>query len=166
LFPVYTANIAHQVRQRTDASNATTNNTPTKGRSHIRRTQVPEINRNYRLLTTAALTGAMLLVAACASTPRASLNEAKLAIEAAESADASHYATAELDEARQKLIAADAAVLKKEMLLADRYAQQSTVTAELATARTEAAKVQAVNAELERGVKALIEEIERTGDQQ
>ena len=63
---------------------------------------MPEINRNYRLLTTAALTGAMLLVAACASTPRASLNEAKLAIEAAESADASHYATAELDEARQK----------------------------------------------------------------
>lgn len=128
-----------------------------------------EINRDHRLLIAAALAGALLLVSACTSAPTAppaSLNEAKLAIEAAEMADASHYATAELDEARQKLMSADAAFLAEDLVLADRYAEQSTLTAELATARTEAAKAQAVNAELNRGAKALIEEMQRTGDQQ
>ena len=125
-----------------------------------------EINRNYRFPATAALAGAMLLVAACASVPTESLNEAKLAIEAAERADAGEYANAELDEARQTLMAAERAVVEKNMVLASHYAEQSTVTAELAIARTEAVKAQAVNAELERGVEALIEEIQRTGNLQ
>jgi hypothetical protein len=110
----------------------------------------------------------MLLATACASAPPtapASLNEAKLAIAAAEKVDASHYAVAELDEARQKLIAADKAVTADDMVLANRYAEQSTLTAELATARTEAAKAQAVNAEMNRSADALIEEMQRTGDQ-
>jgi hypothetical protein len=51
------------------------------------------------------------------------------------------------------------------MVLANRYAEQSTLTAELATARTEAAKAQAVNAEMNRSADALIEEMQRTGDQ-
>lgn len=127
-----------------------------------------KIHRNYRLLTAAALAGAMLLVAACASAPTAppaSLNEASLAIEAAERVDASHYANAELDEARQKLMSAEKAVMAENMLLANRYAEQSTLTAELATARTEAAKAAAVNEELRRGAIALLEEMQRTGDQ-
>jgi hypothetical protein len=121
------------------------------------------------MLTAAAFAGAMLLFAACASTPPAppaSLNEAKLAIEVAERIDASHYANAELDEARQKLVLANKAVTAKNVLLASRYAEQSTVSAELATARTEAAKAEAVNDEMKRGVQALIEEMQRTGDQQ
>ena len=128
-----------------------------------------EINRNYRLFTVAALAGAMLLVAACASAPTAppaSLNEANLAIEAAEKADASHFANAELDEARQKLMAAEKAVVAENLVLANRYAEQSTLTAELATARTEAAKAAAVNEEMRRSAKALTEEMQRTGDQQ
>jgi hypothetical protein len=52
------------------------------------------------------------------------------------------------------------------MVLADRFAKQSIVMAELATAKTEAAKAQAVNEELKRGSKALIEEMQRIGDQQ
>jgi predicted Zn-dependent peptidase len=117
----------------------------------------------------AALASAMLLFVACASAPpapTASINEAKLAIEVAEKVDAGHFANAELDEARQMLIAADKAVKAENMVLANRYAQQSIVTAQLATAKTEAAKAQAVNAELNRGAKALIEEMQRTGDQQ
>jgi hypothetical protein len=51
------------------------------------------------------------------------------------------------------------------MVMADRYAKQSTVMAELATAKTEAAKALAVNEEMNRGAKALIEEMQRSGDQ-
>jgi Domain of unknown function (DUF4398) len=128
-----------------------------------------ETYRNIRQPAVAALAGAMLLFAACASAPpapTAALNEAKLAIEVAEKTDASHYANAELDEARQKLLLANQAVTAKNMVVATRYAQESTLTAELATARTEAAKAEAVNDELNRGAKALIEEMQRTGDHQ
>ena len=125
--------------------------------------------QNCRIVAAPALAVVMLLVAACASAPKAppvSLNEAKLAIEAAERIDASHFANAELDEARQKLMLADEAVKAENIIMANRYAEQSTLTAELASARTEAAKAQAVNEELNRGAKALIEEMQRTGDQQ
>lgn len=128
-----------------------------------------ETYRNRRLLTAGAFAGAMLLFAACASAPTAppaSLNEAKLAIEVAEKVDASQYANAELDEARQKLIAADKAFKEKNIVMANRYGQQAKVTAELATARTESAKAKAVNEELNRSTIALLEEMQRTGDQQ
>lgn len=118
-----------------------------------------------RLVGSTAVAAAMLFIVACASAPTASLNEAKLAIEAAERVDASHHAGAELDEARQKLQAADKATTAENMVLADRYARQSTVMAELASARTEAAKALAVNAELNRSAEALIEEMQRTGEQ-
>ena len=127
-----------------------------------------KFDRNFRLSTAAALAGAMLLFAACASTPTAptaSMNEAKLAIQAAERVDAGRYANAELDEARQKLLSADKALLADNMVLANRYAEQSTLTAQLATARTEAARALEVNAEMNRGAEALTEEMQRTGDQ-
>jgi hypothetical protein len=111
----------------------------------------------------------MLLIAACGSAPTApptSLNEAKLAIEVAERVDASHYANAELDEARQKLMSADKAFAAENIVMANRYAEQSTLTAELATARTEAAKAAEVNEEMKRSAEALIEEMQRSGDQQ
>jgi hypothetical protein len=128
-----------------------------------------EINRKYRLPAAAAVAATLLLVTACASTPTAppsSFNVAKLAIEKAQSVDANHYANSELDEARQKLKAADQAFLAENMVLANRYAQESIVTAELASARTEEAKAQAVNAELNQAAAALLEEMQRTGDQQ
>jgi hypothetical protein len=130
---------------------------------------VSETNRNFRQITAAALAGSILLVAACVSAPTAppaSLNEATLAIEAAERADASHFANAELDEARQKLMSAEKAVMAEDMVLANRYAQESTLTAELASARTEAVKAAEVNEEMKRSAKALTEEMQRTGDQQ
>jgi hypothetical protein len=111
----------------------------------------------------------MLLVAGCATAPMAptaSLNEAKTAIQAAERVDASHYAGAELDEARQKLILADKAVVAKDMILAERLADESAVTANLAAARTEAAKAVAINEEMSRGAEALLEEMQRAGDKQ
>jgi hypothetical protein len=128
-----------------------------------------ETYRNRRLLTAGALAGTLLVLAACASAPiapTASLNEAKLAIQVAEKNDASHFAGAELDEARQKLILADKAVVAEDMVQAERYANESTVTATLAAAKTEATKAEAVNEEMSQGAKALNEEMQRAGDQQ
>lgn len=127
------------------------------------------INRTYRLRVAAGLAGTVLLIAGCASAPMAppaSFNEARLAIQAAEKQDASHYAGAELDEARQKLVQADKAVAAENMVMAERFAQESTVTAQLAVARTEATKAEAVNTEMSRGIEALMEEMQRTGDRQ
>jgi type IV pilus biogenesis protein CpaD/CtpE len=125
-----------------------------------------KIYQTGRMLGTAAV-AMMLLITACASAPpapTASLNEAKHAIEVAEGADAGHFANEDLYEARQKLMSADKAVMTEDMVQAYRYAEQSTVSAQLATAKTEAAKAQAVNAEMKRGVDALIEEMQRAGE--
>jgi hypothetical protein len=125
--------------------------------------------RNSRLLTAGVLASAILSFVGCVSAPTAptaSLNEAKLAIQAAEKDDASHYAGAELDEARQKLIQADKAVVAEDMVLAEQLAHESTVTAKLAAAKTEATKAAAVNDEMSQGAEALNEEMQRAGDQQ
>lgn len=120
-----------------------------------------------RPLVAAGLLGALMLVAACASTPPApdsAIDAAKVAISNAEKADASHYAGTELSEARQKLTMADDAVSQKSMIQAERFAQESRVQAELASARTAAAKATAVNKEMERGAEALTEEMQRAGE--
>jgi hypothetical protein len=111
---------------------------------------------------------ALLLAAACASVPAApdaSMNAARMAISNAERADASHYAGAELGEARQKLALADGAVRDEDMVLADRLAQEARVEAELAYARTQATKAAAVNEEMGRSTEAMMEEMERAGAQ-
>ncbi|RRQ21341.1 DUF4398 domain-containing protein [Thiohalobacter thiocyanaticus] len=112
---------------------------------------------------------AFVLLSACASAPlapTASLNAAREAIASAEQAGARQYAGAELDEAQQKLIKAEGYVNNEKMIDAERFAQQSLVAAELASARTEAAKAEEINREMGRGADALIEEMRRTGDQQ
>jgi hypothetical protein len=122
-----------------------------------------------RVCVAAGLTSALMLVTSCASVPpvpTASLDAAKVAIANAEKADASHYAGAELGEARQKLTSADSAVKDESMVQAEQLAEQSRVEAELASAKTEAAKALAVNAELDRDADALNEEMQRAGDQQ
>lgn len=124
-------------------------------------------NTGRRPLVVASLMGALMLVAACASAPPApdsALDAAKVAISNAEKADASHYAGAELGEARDKLALADSAVNQKSMIMAERFAQESRVQAELASARTAAAKATMVNKEMERGADALTEELQRAGE--
>lgn len=127
------------------------------------------IPAGIRLGVATGLTGALLLVTACASgppAPTAQLDAAKVAISTAEKADASHYAGAELNEARRKLALADGAVRDESMILAEQLAEQSRVEAELASARTAAAKATAINKEMSRGTEALVEEMQRVGDQQ
>lgn len=119
-------------------------------------------------LTSAILTGTILLVGACSSTPPAptqALDAARTAITSAEKAEAGRYAAAELGDARQKLAMADKAVQGKSMLGAEQLANESRVDAELASARTEAAKAVAVNKEMKLGADALTIEMQRAGDQ-
>ncbi|MDT8322146.1 MAG: DUF4398 domain-containing protein, partial [Xanthomonadales bacterium] len=94
------------------------------------------------------------------------LNAAREAISSAEQSDARQYASAELDEANQKLLLADRAVSTGSMSEADRFAQQSKVAAELASARTESAKAEEINREMRRSADALNEEMQRQGDRQ
>lgn len=128
---------------------------------------MPDRHRTYRRRLPFILVAPMLLFAACASTPPArpaSLADAEQAIGAAEKQDASHYAAAELDEARQKLASADKAVAANDLILAERLGQEAEATAELAAARSEAKKAAAINVEMARSTRALTEEMQRAGD--
>jgi hypothetical protein len=115
-----------------------------------------------QLRAAAAFTG-MLMIAACASTPppTASLQAAHQAISNAERAEAGHYAAAELGEARSKLASADTAVSQQKMTMAEQYADESRVEAQLASAKTADLKARAVNDEMARSNGTLIEEMQR-----
>jgi len=117
----------------------------------------------------AILMFATLALAACAAAPvppTDSLSLARDAIASAEQAQARRYAGAELEEANQRFAAANKAVAAERMTEADRLARQARVAAELALARTEAAKAAEINREMGRGAEALEEEMRRQGDQQ
>lgn len=120
--------------------------------------------RRLRIVVPAIL----LVTAACASTPpipAVSLQAAQQSIANAEQVEAGSHAAAELSEARAKLSAAQRAVDEKEMLAAGRLADEARAEAELAVAKTSAAKANAVNADMERSNAALVEEMQRkTGD--
>lgn len=124
-----------------------------------------------QLVRVAGLVGAALLLGACATAavaPTSAMDAARAAIVNAEQMDAGQYAGAELDAARQKMLRAERAVNADDdgaenMMLAERYAQQARVEAELALARTEARKADEINEDLLRTVEALEAEIRRSG---
>ncbi len=118
----------------------------------------------YSRLGLAGLLGSVLL-AGCASTPPApvtSLDAARTAIVSAERFEAGRFAASDLSAARQKLALADAAVRDENMELASRLAMESLVGAELAYAKTETAKAEAINREMRSGAEALRDEMRRT----
>ncbi len=123
--------------------------------------------RALRPLVAAGLAGILMLIGACASAPLApdsALDGAKVAISNADKAGAGEHANAELAEARARLTLADNAVKAEDMVVAERFARESQVQAELASARTEAAKAAAVNRDMARGTEAMTEEMQRAGD--
>jgi hypothetical protein len=128
-----------------------------------------QADHGSRLRLTVGFTG-VLLLAACASTPPAplaNLQAAQQAIAAAERGEAARYAPGELSEAHTKLTLADTAVTERKMGVAEHFADQSRVEAELASAKTSAAKANAVNDEMRRSNGTLVEEMKRTsGDKQ
>lgn len=106
---------------------------------------------------------ALLALGACASMPppTASLQAARLAISTAEQAEAGHYAPGELSEARAKLDSAQSAVADQKMIVAERYAKESSAEATLAASMTAAAKAKAVNDEMRQSTNTLIQEMQR-----
>jgi uncharacterized protein DUF4398 len=124
----------------------------------------------YVQLPLAAAFLACLVLVSCASMPPekpASMRAAQEAISSAERVEAGRYAAGELGSARTKLASADAAVSDKNLILANRYADESRAEAELASAKTAEAKASAVNDEMKRSTGALVEEMKRgTGDKQ
>ena len=139
-----------------------------KQRSHMNRISDTRRRPGPRAAAAAVVAG-VLMVAGCATTPpapTAQLQAAQLAISNAERTDAGRYAAGELGEARAKLASANAAVQEERMVAAAQLAEQARVEAELAVARTAAAKAAAVNEETKRSTGTLIDEMQRnTGDQ-
>jgi phage-related tail protein len=131
-------------------------------RSRTEMNATSQAHSGPRLRTTVGLT-AVLMVVACASTPppTASLQAAHQAISNAERAEAGHYAPAQLGEARSKLASADTAVSEQKMTMAEQFADESRVEAQLASAKTADLKAKAVNDETTRSTGTLIEELHR-----
>ena len=122
-----------------------------------------------RMGISAVLFLALGIVAGCASTPEpptAALKAASDTIDRAERSGARQYAGSELDEAQDQLRQARVSVNSGDMLEAGRLAQQARVAAELAMARTEAARAAEINRQLRQDAEALEEEMKRTGDHQ
>jgi hypothetical protein len=123
-----------------------------------------QAHERSRLRVAVAFAG-VLMLGACASTPpapTANLQAAQRAISTAESAEAGRYASVELAESRTELASADRAVADQRMILAARFADESRVEAELASAKTAEVKAKAVNDEMTRSTSTLIEEMQRS----
>ncbi len=107
-------------------------------------------------------------MASCASTPEPptdAMQAAQLAIEAAEQARVADYAASELGSAREDLAEARVAIQDEEMVRARRLAERSRASAELATARASEARNREINAELQKTIDALEQELRRnSGD--
>lgn len=113
---------------------------------------------------------AVLTLAACASSPLPPAQEiqaADLAISRAEQSRVANYAALELDQARVKVAAARVAVQQEDMILARQLAEESLVSAELASARAEMLRAQEVNEDMQASIDTLKQEILReTGTRQ
>ena len=106
----------------------------------------------------------LLLLSGCASAPTpptAALQAAEMAIANADQARVADYSFSELGEAREKLTAARSAVQKEDMVLALRLAEQSRINAELAVAKADVAKANAVNNEMQQSTRDLKQEMQR-----
>jgi hypothetical protein len=108
----------------------------------------------------------ILALAACASTPPAptqQLQAAEIAIRGAEQESVAEFAPAELRQAHDKLNAARSAIQSENMELAERLANESRVSAQLASARTAEMKAKQVNDEMQQSINAMQQEAMRTG---
>jgi hypothetical protein len=121
-----------------------------------------------------ALPGVLLLAAAAAfadspPNPASNIQAAQQAIANAERVDAASHAGVELGEARGKLAAAQRAAGEKhdekQQIAAQQFADEARAEAELAAARADAFKANAVNDDIKRSTSTLVEEMQRkTGD--
>ncbi len=125
---------------------------------------VKKINTRSRALRLLVGSSFVFALAACASAPTPptqQLQAAELAISSAEQERVADFAPQDLKQAHDKLSAARTAVQAEDMEQAERLADESRVSAELASARTALLKTQAVNAEMQQSIDALQQEILR-----
>jgi len=112
--------------------------------------------------------GLLVFAAACASTPpvpEVSLQSAQQAIANAERVDAASLAPVELGEARAKLASAQKAVEQEHMVAGAQFADEARAEADLAAAKSGAAKALTVNQDIKRSTGTLVEEMQRkTGE--
>lgn len=105
-----------------------------------------------------------LIFSACTTAPPAptqALSAAQSAIDTADQERVSDYALPELSQARDKLTAARTAVLNKDMLLARSLAEESRVSAELASARARKLKATRINEDMLESIETLKQEMQR-----
>ena len=123
------------------------------------------IRRRLRIALPALLVLAAAAAFAREPPPDTNLQAAQQAIANAERVDAASLAPVELGAARAKLSDAEKAVAAKEMVAGAQLADEARADAELAAARTVAAKAKAVNADIKRSTATLEEEMQRkTGE--
>jgi hypothetical protein len=116
----------------------------------------------YSPVAVALLAG---LLSACASDPPPpSLDQARAAVEQAETAPAGEYAALELREAQEKLSQAEAAAAEEENERAERLAQEALINVQLAEAKAELERAENAAAELAETTQTLRQETERTTD--
>lgn len=110
-----------------------------------------------------ALTTALILVTACASTPPPSseMAVAEAAVERARSSNTSEHAPAELQIAIAKLASARDALARKEYDLARERAAEAQLDAEVAILRAQAVSAVKAAEESEEAARVLREEINR-----
>jgi hypothetical protein len=105
------------------------------------------------------------LLTACASDPPPpSLEQARAAVEQAETAPAGEYAALEVREAQEKLSEAEAAAEDEENERAERLAQEALMNVQLAEAKAELERAENAAAELDETTQTLRQETERTTD--
>lgn len=112
-----------------------------------------------------AAAAVVLSLGACATAPAPptqALQAAESAIANAEQSRVAGYASAELTQAREKLVAARAAVRNRQMDQAEYLAIESQLHAELAQAQAEEIKARAVNEEMQRSLEILRAEMNRS----
>lgn len=111
------------------------------------------------------LAGSILLVlAACQSTPPPPVQQmqaAQFAIASAEQERATDFVPLDMRQAHAKLTAARVAIESEDMELATRLADESRVSAELATAKTAEMKARAMHDEMQESFDTLQREILR-----
>lgn len=118
----------------------------------------------YHPARRALLLSTAVLLAACASAPKApsaELMAAEQAIANAERAQVIRYTSTELNIARNELTAARSAVDAKDMLQARQLALQAQLSAEQAMARAEFIKAQAINQDMQQSIEVLQQEAQR-----
>jgi hypothetical protein len=105
----------------------------------------------------------LLGFAGCASIPppHEQLAAAKAEVAKAETSPAAQFAPLELQTARSKLNAANAAMQNEEYLKAKRLSEQAEVDAKLAWTKAETAQARKAAAEIEEGIRVLREELQR-----